>query len=91
MANDDITDENADTIRIDYPAEFLRQFRLELREIGGRLDEIDERLPDVSIAERRSLMFRLSEWLEVLGTAATDAAGVTRDHVSALTLYLADK
>jgi hypothetical protein len=79
------------TQRTDYPAEFLSQLRLGLQEIDGHLEQLGERLPWASVAERRSIMFRLSERFEVLGSLATDAAGVTRDHVAALTMYLAKR
>jgi hypothetical protein len=77
------------TDKIDYPREFLRDTRVELEAICKRLGEIDDRLPFASIAERRSIMFRLAEYFEVLSTATSDAAGVIRDHTAALTLYLA--
>jgi hypothetical protein len=64
---------------------------LELRQILASLERIEERLPVASIPERRSLLFRASERLEILGTVSTDAAAVIRDHVAALTLYLAGK
>ena len=83
--------DDGDTERTDYPGLFCHELRVELWEIARRLGEIEERLPLASIAERRSILFRLSERLEILGTVATDAAGVVREHVAALTLYLANQ
>jgi hypothetical protein len=76
------------TDEIDYAARFLAELRVELESIAQRLGELEERLPWATVAERRSLCFRISEYLEVLGDKATDAAGVTRDHVAALTMHL---
>ena len=93
--NDEHTNGNGvdkgDTDRVDYPALFLAEFRVELQSIAERLGELGERLPWATIGERRSLCFRVAEYLEVLGDKAADAAGVTRDHVAALTLYLSKR
>jgi hypothetical protein len=72
----------------DYPAEFLHQFRVELWEIARDLGRLEASLPGVSVAERRSIFFRAAERFEQLGQRAIDAAGLTRDHVTALTLQL---
>jgi hypothetical protein len=91
LSNEQTNGSSSDTERTDYPALFLDQLRLELAAIGKRLEELGERLPWATVAERRSICFRIAEHLEVLGDKATDAAGVTRDHVAALTLYLSSK
>lgn len=80
---DDATD------RIDYAVEFLRKLRVELAAIDRSLETIDERLPWFTPAERRAACWRLSQDLDLIAGSAYDAAGVIRDHVAALTLYLA--
>jgi hypothetical protein len=85
VADDETTD------RIDYPAEFLAKCRVELGQICTRLDQLAERLPWADVAERRSLLFRVAEWLEVGSDSLGDAAAVTRHHVGALSTYLASR
>ncbi|HET7037174.1 MAG TPA: hypothetical protein VFI42_15925 [Thermomicrobiaceae bacterium] len=77
------------TDRIDYPREFAHELRVELWAIAKRIGEIEDALSRCSVAERRSLLFRLSERLEVLSTVAGEAAGVVRGHVAALTMQMA--
>ena len=76
------------TGRTDYPRVFAHELRVELWEIAKRLGETEEALTRCSVAQRRSLLFHLSERLEVLSTVASDAAGVVRGHVAALTLQI---
>lgn len=83
-----MSNDAAITGRTDYPRVFAHELRVELWEIAKRLGEVEDALPGCSVAQRRSLLFRLSERLEVLGTVAVDAAGVVRGHVAALTLQI---
>lgn len=83
-----MSNDTAKTGITDYPRVFAHELRVELWEIAKRLGEIEDTLPRCSVAERRSILFRLSERLEVLSTVAGEAAGVVRGHVAALTLQI---
>jgi hypothetical protein len=83
-----VSNDTANTGLTDYPRVLAHELRVGLWEIAKRLGEIEESLPRCSVAERRSILFRLSERLEILSTVAGDAAGVVRGHVAALTLQI---
>jgi hypothetical protein len=83
-----VSNETGGTDRTDYPRLLAHELRVGLWDLAKRLGEIEDSLPRCSVAQRRSLLFRLSERLEILSTVASDAAGVVRGHVAALTLQI---
>ena len=79
------------TDRVDVPRLVLGEFRVELEEICRAIARLEDDIPGVSPARRRSILYQASIRIKRLATVATGAVEMLEDHTRVLTLHLAGK